>query len=59
MKGNKMILSREVETKKGTIMQRMVFYNITDKSFDWNWEASVDHGKNWQLNWMIHYSRKE
>ena len=57
MKGNKMILSREVESKKGSIVQRMVFYNITDKSFDWNWEASIDYGKNWQLNWQIHYTR--
>ncbi len=54
---DKMILSREVETKKGKVLQRMVFFNITEDSFDWNWEASVDDGMNWQLNWQIHYSR--
>ena len=54
MNDNKMILSREVETKKGTVQQRMIFYNITGNSFDWNWESSVDGGNNWQLNWQIH-----
>lgn len=58
MNDNKMILSREVETKKGTVEQRMVFYNISDKSFDWNWEASLDNGMTWKLNWQIHYTRE-
>jgi Protein of unknown function (DUF1579) len=55
---DKMILSREVETKKGKVMQRMVFYNITDDSFDWNWEASIDDDLSWRLNWQIHYTRE-
>ncbi len=55
---NKMILSREVETNKGKISQRMVFYNIAENSFDWNWEASTDDGMNWRLNWKIHYERE-
>jgi len=58
MEDNKMILFREVETKKGMVLQRMVFYNITKDSFDWNWEASFDNGMNWKLNWLIHYLRK-
>lgn len=57
MNNDKMILSREVNTKKGSVQQRMVFYNITEKSFDWNWEMSLDKGKNWELNWQIHYKR--
>lgn len=58
MNDNKMILSREVETKKGIVQQQMIFYKITEKSFDWNWEVSIDNGKNWQLNWLIHYTKK-
>jgi hypothetical protein len=47
---DKMILSRTVETTKGPLTQRMVFYNIQKDSFDWNWESSTDGGKNWKLN---------
>ena len=56
--GDKMILSRELpnnENKK--ILQRMVFYNIRKDSLDWNWERSLDEGKNWELLWKIHYTR--
>jgi hypothetical protein len=53
----KMILSRTVETTKGNLTQRMVFYNIHKDSFDWNWESSTDGGKNWKLNWKIKYTR--
>jgi hypothetical protein len=58
MEDDKMILSRTVETTKGALMQRMVFYNIQKDSFDWNWESSTDGGKNWKLNWKIKYTRK-
>ena len=57
MQNDKMILSREVETKKGKVLQRMVFYDITEDSFNWNWESSRDNGMNWKLNWEIHYTR--
>ena len=59
MDGGKMILSRKGKDKDGNeIMQRMVFYNITKESFDWNWEASTDEGKTWELKWKINYKRK-
>ena len=58
MQDDKMILSRTVNTQKGTILQRMVFYNITSESFDWNWEASLDNGINWQLNRLIDYKKQ-
>lgn len=57
MTDGKMILSRNITIKEKEIIQRMVFYNITDKEFDWNWERSDDYAKTWQLNWKIHYSR--
>ena len=54
---DKMILSRTVETTKGPLTQRMVFYNIKKDTFDWNWESSTDNGKTWKLNWKIMYTR--
>jgi hypothetical protein len=39
-------------------ISRMVFSNITAKSFDWRWEASTDNGATWKPNWVIHYKRK-
>jgi hypothetical protein len=39
------------------ISMRMVFYNIKQDSFDWDWQSSAD-GTNWKSNWLIHYKRK-
>ncbi|MEP1035032.1 hypothetical protein [Ekhidna sp.] len=38
-------------------ISRMRFYNITENSFVWDWEASTDGGENWQLSWRINYKR--
>ncbi len=57
MEDDKMILSRAVETPKGSLTQRMVFHNMQKDSFDWNWESSTDNGKTWKLNWKIRYTR--
>ena len=54
-----MILQREAARPDGTkILQRMVWKNITATELDWSWEASLDGGKTWQVNWAIHYSRR-
>ncbi|HEV8190872.1 MAG TPA: hypothetical protein VGP82_05240 [Ktedonobacterales bacterium] len=37
----------------------MVFYNIAGNSLDWDWERSEDGGQSWQLQWRIHYRRRE
>lgn len=52
-----MILSRKINYEGKEITQRMVFYNISENTFDWNWESSTDNGENWKLNWKIKYSR--
>lgn len=58
-KDSQMILQREGARPDGTkILQRMVWKNITGNGFDWSWEASRDGGKTWQINWPIHYKRK-
>ena len=41
------------------VLQRMVFYDITQNQFMWDWESSTDEGKTWNLNWRITYSRKK
>jgi hypothetical protein len=54
-----MILQREAIQKNGTkSLQRMVWKNITPSEFDWSWEASTDGGKTWQVQWPIHYKKK-
>jgi hypothetical protein len=58
-KDGQMILQREGVRPDGTkVLQRMVWKNITTGEFDWSWEASLDGGKTWQVNWPIHYKRK-
>lgn len=54
----KMTLSRSFVGPKGkTVMQRMIFFNIAKNSIDWSWESSLDGGKTWEQNWLIHYKR--
>ena len=55
---NKMILKRNFNLNGNKIFQRMIFYNIGENEFDWNWEKSTDEEKTWQLLWKIHYMRK-
>jgi len=40
-----------VTQKENKLIQRMVFYDITDNSFLWDWESSDDDGETWKLNW--------
>jgi hypothetical protein len=55
--GKEMTLAREAVNPKGEkVWQRMVFKNITADAFDWSWESSKN-GKDWQVNWPIHYVR--
>jgi hypothetical protein len=59
MQGDSMVLSTPMrETPKGKITSRMVYYNIKKDSFDWSWEASMDGGMTWKVNWLIHYKRR-
>lgn len=50
--------TQPVETPQGTVQQRMVFYDITEDSLVWDWEASQDGGQTWNLNWRINYQRQ-
>jgi hypothetical protein len=64
IQGDSMVLSTPEKnvpktiSPSGKIINRMVYFHITPKSFDWNWESSTDGGKTWKSNWLIHYRRK-
>lgn len=53
---NKIILNM-TNAPKG-VQARMVFSDIKDNSFVWNWEQSRDEGKSWVLMWELRYKRK-
>lgn len=56
--GNKRIFKTDVEVKDNKrIFQRMVFYEITGNSMQWDWESTEDGGNTWKLNWRISYKR--
>jgi Protein of unknown function (DUF1579) len=58
-KDSQMILSREATRPDGTtVLQRMVWKNITPNELDWSWERSKDNGKTWEVLWPVHYKRK-
>ena len=58
-KDGQMILRREATQPNGIkLLQRMVWKNIAANELDWSWEASHDGGKTWQVQWPIHYKRK-
>lgn len=57
---DKRIFKRKGVNKQGEeILQRMVFYDITQNSLTWDWEISEDDGESWQLRWRIFYERAE
>lgn len=55
---DRMVLSRSFMKNDSTVFQRMVWFDISDSSFTWNWERSTDN-ENWATLWQIHYKRKQ
>ena len=59
IEGDRKIFQTKEEMRDGKpFVQRMVFHSIKKDSFIWDWEASGDGGKNWNLQWQIFYERK-
>jgi hypothetical protein len=56
---DRMVLWREAPLRDPPARQRMVFYDITPDSLNWDWEISEDGGKSWNLQWRIHYRRRQ
>jgi len=42
-----------------TVVNRMVFHDIARDSLVWDWEASRDKGRAWELLWSITYRRRK
>ena len=56
---DKRIFQTQPKIRQGVeIIQRMIFWDISENNFTWNWEISQDNGQNWSLNWQIFYERK-
>jgi hypothetical protein len=54
----KMILIRDGIVDDRSVQQRMVWYDISKDTFQWNWERSEDQGISWKVIWKIQYQRK-
>jgi hypothetical protein len=54
----KIILSRDAVVRGEKCKQRMVWYDIEEQQFKWNWERSNDGGQTWRTLWHIDYTRK-
>ncbi len=54
------VFQRSFVSQKGKkVMQRMVFTEIKEDSFNWSWENSLDEGKSWNTSWAIQYKRSK
>lgn len=56
--GKRMFVRSGVNPAGQSVMQRMVFYDINEEAFKWDWEVSADSGNTWQLRWRIFYTRQ-
>ena len=55
--GKKMFTTGPRDRNGQKVISRMVFYDIKEDSFTWDWESSTDDGATWKLNWRINYTR--
>lgn len=55
--GRPVFKTKPIEVNDQTIIQRMVFFEIEENSFTWDWEKSIDGGESWTLLWRIDYKR--
>jgi len=53
----KMTLVRDAIVRGEKCKQRMVWYDIREDQFHWNWERSDDGADTWHVLWQIHYQR--
>ncbi len=60
IEGEKRMFQTKAIMRSGVMTtQRMVFYNISENSFTWDWESTQDDGATWNLAWRIIYERKQ
>lgn len=57
--GEVMVLSSAPADRDGeTVVNRMVFSDITPDSLEWAWQRSADDGANWTDLWNISYRKR-
>jgi hypothetical protein len=39
------------------VLQRMVWLDVGDDSFRWEWQRSADQGGTWEVSWALDYRR--
>jgi hypothetical protein len=54
----RMTLARDAIVRGEACRQKMVWHDIHDDQFNWNWERSDDGGKTWRILWQIRYTRR-
>ena len=58
--GETLVLRTEPSQREGeTVVQRMVFSEITADSLEWEWQGSRDGGIAWNQLWNISYRRRD
>src|SRR5438093_1023501 len=45
-------------TGMSVIVNHMVFHDVAQDSLVWDWEASRDAGRTWELIWSVTYRRR-
>jgi hypothetical protein len=56
---NRIFATEAVKQGKETVVQQMVFSNITPDAFTWDWQRSGDGGKTWTSQWLVNYQRRK
>ncbi len=57
--GDTLAFTMDPQIIKGVrTLKRMIFYNISEQSFTWDWQTAPEDNPDWKLLWRIHYKRK-
>jgi hypothetical protein len=48
---------RSADIDGRSVLQRMVWLDVREDSFRWEWQRSVDGGATWQVSWPLDYRR--
>lgn len=57
--GDMKFFAQEFMNKGKLVKQKMLFRDITQQSFVWEWMNSSDSGKTWNVQWNIQYKRRK
>ena len=57
-KGNPVFKTKMIEKDGEIIGRKMVFKNISNNSFSWEWLGTKNNGKDWNILWEVFYTRK-